>query len=577
MNIAIISAQRSGTKFLNTILNSKYNALSLGEVFYPNSPAIHSFTNYISNASYSNSLNLTQDVLLNDYLVKINKLTNRVVIIDIMYNQTDSACLSWRENPGISLYNYIKDNNIFVINLRRSKLDTYLSLLILNNTSTPHHFKVDSHYKLTPIEKITIDANDFIKYCDKIRGYEYEVDNAFSSYSKFNLLNYDQIYKKAFPSELHSSILSFIEEFNFAHSETEFDFPIIKKEINYSEIFENYSSIVDVYKYELDKDKKQSLFASLNQCNDTSIVKYNCDVNLISNIYYGDEIDDLCNSVPQLEINIRKYVDKKYKFKSENLKLINQFFEKKYDNIFGGQITPGDALFIYTFMDVIRPSVMFEFGVASGFSSACILNFANHLNLIQSQSTFLYSFDLDDGSLSGKEVGFIVSKYFSDYMKSWEIFKGKTSIDLINNSSSFNINLNNRKNILCFVDAGHNHPWPSVDIISLYHFFLKNGISCDDHDDINVWIMLQDVRMMERWILDCIKYNVPCPPTIRGVDLAYSFWPGDKISGLGMCFNMCALKLNISQSQLFEYFNKLNDYKYETEFDKNIIFKLFER
>ena len=109
------------------------------------------------------------------------------------------------------------------------------------------------------------------------------------------------------------------------------------------------------------------------------------------------------------------------------------------------------------------------------------------------------------------------------------------------NSSSTTLDINvlctENKNTLFFVDGGHEHPWPLLDIINIYEKMINK----------DSWILLQDNRVIERWYQDSYKYNVEMLTPIRGVEIPYSYWPGKKLSGKDLCYNMCAINLNVSE------------------------------
>lgn len=297
---------------------------------------------------------------------------------------------------------------------------------------------------------------------------------------------------------------------------------------------------------------------------------------LLNNIYYGFETNRLTHSLAKLAPIISGCVNQNYKIPVERLANdINLFFGRPYDGVFGGQITAGDGAFIYTMMDAVRPVRMIEFGVASGYSSALILHCAQTLGLLNKEP-YLTSFDIDDGRLSGNEVGSFVSNYYPEFIPHWCFHPGQTSLDIMQTPSLIPFTDAETHNILAFIDAGHNHPWPAVDLLSLY--CILNATRADNGvDKSDVWVMLQDVRMMERWIMDCIRFAVPCPAPIRGVELAYSLWPGKKFIGLDICYNMAAINLNISTGELLDYFQELSIYNFECNFDREIFTALITK
>lgn len=213
---------------------------------------------------------------------------------------------------------------------------------------------------------------------------------------------------------------------------------------------------------------------------------------------------------------------------------------------------------------------MLEFGVVSGFSYANILHFADKLGLLKDQDTFLQSFDLDDGSLSGKKVGGFVEDYYPNLLPNWKFYPGKKSLDLIKNPLDCLGNIGEIKNALVFVDAGHNQPWPAIDLISIYKNFNRKESKFRGQ-----WVMLQDVRMMERWIMDCVRFNVASPHPVRGVEHAYALWPGKKFSGINICFNMAAISLDVTKDDFVSYWKKILNYDFECNVSRSEIEVIF--
>jgi hypothetical protein len=289
---------------------------------------------------------------------------------------------------------------------------------------------------------------------------------------------------------------------------------------------------------------------------------------LLDNIYYGYETNTYSRSLTNLGNSIASNVAANYQLPLNQLANdIDCFFTRPYEGIFGGQITAGDAAFIYSMMHALQPTHMIEFGVASGYSSAFILHSADVLGLTSKQP-FLTSFDIDDGSLSGKNVGSFLRNYYPQFMPQWRFHAGKTSLDMMRDPCLLPFATSRPQSILAFVDGGHNHPWPALDLLALY--CTLNNMRCSDGtSNSHTWVMMQDVRMMERWIMDCIRFAVPCPAPVRGVELAFALWPGAKFSGLDICYNMAAIDLNISVGQLLDFLHAISTYQFECDFDRD--------
>lgn len=257
---------------------------------------------------------------------------------------------------------------------------------------------------------------------------------------------------------------------------------------------------------------------------------------LLKNIFYGYEITDKFVAVDWIRNFFRdldeQQIDRIYSS-------VYDYFSTNYEGVFGGQITAGDGLFISAMMERVRPDCMVEIGVASGYSSAFILHHARRMNLLDGNFR-LHSYDLVSKTSSGLVTGSFLVRYFPEYQKWWQLTTEVSSVELMAGRTP-SPNLFDRE-VLAFLDAGHNHPWPSADLCWL-NSLCKPG----------TWVVLQDIQMMERWIADCILFSAECPRPVRGVNLALNLWPGKKIVGQELCYNCGAVEL-IGRGNLISHF-----------------------
>lgn len=270
---------------------------------------------------------------------------------------------------------------------------------------------------------------------------------------------------------------------------------------------------------------------------------------LLSNIWYGDEIADRealmywpRTALPELSdsqlLRVHDHVVK--------------FFSEAKGGIFGGPITAGDATMIAGFLELVRPVQVLEFGVASGWSSSFILSYAESLGLLTG-SPFLTSFDLCSEHAPDRVVGSYLFDHHPDLSNYWELHTEVTSATLLAGRS--HVVVRDDGPVLALVDAGHEHPWPFMDILYLWKT-LPTGS----------WVILQDVQMMERWIADCLIFDLPSPSPIRGVNFAVSHWPGTKMMGYGMAYNCAAIRMDIPEWQMLGFCDLANSYPDERPF-----------
>jgi hypothetical protein len=278
---------------------------------------------------------------------------------------------------------------------------------------------------------------------------------------------------------------------------------------------------------------------------------------LLKNIFYGSEIDKLDVGTQ----NVRSMLGKIPEFKTISyerwnflLTITKDFFSKSLKGMFGGPITAGDAFFILTFMEAVRPQVMVEVGVCSGVSSCFILYAAERLNLVQSGKIFLYSFDLlrYHDKEQKDEIGVTVKLNYPELIQFWDLYIETTLIDLLFNNKKLYSKIFKNTKILAFVDANHYHPYPTIDTMILKYLMAENS-----------WCLLQDTNVIERWAYDAIEKNTVMPYSCRGVNLVSTLWPGKKIIGTDMCYNMAALNFNIEYKKYKDFIHNISQYIFE--------------
>lgn len=136
-------------------------------------------------------------------------------------------------------------------------------------------------------------------------------------------------------------------------------------------------------------------------------------------------------------------------------------------------ITKNEALFIQEVIAQYRPKSLIEIGMASGISAgliACMMeeNGGESLVSIDHQDRFF-------GDPS-KEMGFLVD----------EIYSGtKVKVERISFRIGPDIPSFDRKFDMAFVDANHQHPWPTIDTLCLYPFLKGPRIVL--HHDLNLY------------------------------------------------------------------------------------------
>lgn len=290
---------------------------------------------------------------------------------------------------------------------------------------------------------------------------------------------------------------------------------------------------------------------------------------LLENIYFGTELEKLAEGTRWDIERLSELLDapelpKKHK---RIIEMCSNFARNRNAGRFGGQITPGDMAFIVAFMAALKPEIMIELGVCSGQSSAAILVAAHRLSLYRDDDgVFLHSFDLVE-TFEGPDnvVGQVVTKNYEGRAKHWSLFTKQTAENLIDPDHPTRRAIKDKKPVLAFVDAEHCHPEPLMDVLILTKVLPRGS-----------WILLQDIRLMERWLANTVERGVVCPRPQRGVEHVMAHWPGPKITGQGSCFNMGAISTDIDHAVLDEFSKVCLQYAPELEIDDDRIQRVLQ-
>lgn len=138
-----------------------------------------------------------------------------------------------------------------------------------------------------------------------------------------------------------------------------------------------------------------------------------------------------------------------------------------------GHISLEDALFIDEIIRKQKPSISVEIGVASGCSSAAILN-----AIIDSSNGKLFSFDIMKNCYFCEDlsVGYAVEKMAPYLINNWHLHKEKSAFDVATIIKEPVVDF-------AFIDGNHCHPWPTLDFIALLPVLRNN--SCVVFHDIS--------------------------------------------------------------------------------------------
>ena len=148
-----------------------------------------------------------------------------------------------------------------------------------------------------------------------------------------------------------------------------------------------------------------------------------------------------------------------------------EYLNKIKNKLDGAMLTTTDMKFINGMIRKYKPKKILEVGVASGGSSAIILNAIQNI-----ENSHLYSIDkLTNAYLNEeKETGWIVKEKFSNLMNKWTLYTGGITsnfIEKIGGDIDF-----------VFLDTLHRAPGEWLDIIQIMPFLKKTNAIVMLHD-----------------------------------------------------------------------------------------------
>ena len=123
-----------------------------------------------------------------------------------------------------------------------------------------------------------------------------------------------------------------------------------------------------------------------------------------------------------------------------------------------GTLSPEDECFLDAMIDRLRPDRVYEIGVASGSSSAFILN--SMAAYADPSRIWLHSYDIAEKCYfdPAYAVGDATRVMVPGLLKHWKLNAGQTVLDVPRETEARS---------LYFIDADHSHPAPTLDLIAL--------------------------------------------------------------------------------------------------------------
>jgi predicted O-methyltransferase YrrM len=211
-----------------------------------------------------------------------------------------------------------------------------------------------------------------------------------------------------------------------------------------------------------------------------------------------------------------------------------------------GHITFSDAAFLSTLVTELAPSAIVEVGVASGCSSAVLLQAQSCIQRAENPSApWLFSYDVSEYCYfdASRLVGAAVDEMAPDLRPFWCL--------TIGDALKAREMLSGRELVLGFIDADHRHPWPTLDLLAILPT-LRTG----------AWVALHDIRLPQ--LGSGPMYDN------HGAEYLFDAWPWAKRSE----GNIGAVRLDASPDEIRAFCAGLLDVAWEAPIPRETLVAL---
>lgn len=246
--IAIVTQQRSGSKWVGSLIRERYGAISLGETFSPEVKSVLSFRSYLSCRSIDQIIGSDINQILDDYFDEIRTYAGLFYSFDAMFNQMDWLNFSWRRKNG-ALYDYLRSRNDIVVSLVRDMREIFISMKALEITGQAHYTQLDklSDERNFSHSKFSVDLSEFIAFRETVLSDRRFLAETFNNYENYIEMRYEDLMEDAAEAlrPLDNALLRFGESIGHGFPSGLSPFPKLNKSpLNYSELVVNFDEVM---------------------------------------------------------------------------------------------------------------------------------------------------------------------------------------------------------------------------------------------------------------------------------------------------------------------------------------------
>ena len=227
----------------------------------------------------------------------------------------------------------------------------------------------------------------------------------------------------------------------------------------------------------------------------------------------------------------------------QGLSLLDERFRTGTPSWIKSNINDDDAPFLAGLVVNTYPTHILEIGVASGFSSAVMLEAANscpgftRLSAVDISPSYFVNLDIPTGQA--------VLEMTPEHLHQYNLITGCQAFEAMDQIGKVD---------LVFIDANHFHPFTTIDMLSVLPF-IKQGS----------WVALHDISMC---LTDTDTH------ANRGPYYLYNLWPGPRIHSSFHPSGIGAIHLDCKPEYYLDYLLEILYTPWECDIDQETLSKI---
>lgn len=247
--IAVVTQQRSGSKWVGSLIRHRYRTIALGEIFNPDDTSILSFRSFLRDKAMGDLVGCDISHQLSRYFNEIRTYLGMFYTFDAMFNQLDWIDFGWR-NSNNSIYNYLLGNDDIVVSLIRDARDIFISMKSLEITKTAHFTSStaqDFYVDLRADHRIVVKHDEYERFRKQLQDDRDRLSLTFAGRDNFIELQYEDLVldPEAAFKPLDQALRNFGDSIGHPLVDDISPFSnLIKTPVQYSKLIQNYDEVL---------------------------------------------------------------------------------------------------------------------------------------------------------------------------------------------------------------------------------------------------------------------------------------------------------------------------------------------